>query len=95
MDFSGPVTDQAPGSALGCVTLADALPLVHGLLDEAVRLLSKAVKELGVVAEENLDALADAAGAFGRVAWCSAHDESGKLARRWAPPCGRHRYMPP
>lgn len=63
---SGPVTDQTPGSALGCVTLADALPLVHGLLDEAVRLLSKAVEELGVVAQENLDALTGAAGAFGR-----------------------------
>ena len=56
-----------PGSALGYVTLTDALPLVHGLLDETVRLLSKAVKELGVVAKENLDALAGAAGALGRV----------------------------
>ena len=28
--------------------MADALPLVHGLLDEAVRLLSEAVRELGV-----------------------------------------------
>lgn len=55
-----------PGSALGCVTLADALPLVHGLLDEAVRLLSKAVEQLGVVAKENLDALVSAAGASGR-----------------------------
>ncbi|MFD4610487.1 hypothetical protein ACFWOT_20875 [Streptomyces sp. NPDC058440] len=47
--------------------MADALPLVHRLLDEAVRLLSEAVKELGIVAKENLDALAGAAGALGRV----------------------------
>ncbi|WP_268978180.1 hypothetical protein [Streptomyces sp. HM190] len=39
--------------------MTDALPLVHGLLDETVRLLSKAVKELGVVVKENLDALAE------------------------------------
>lgn len=64
---SGPVTDQTLGSAFGCVTLADALPLVHGLLDEAVRLPSKAVEGLGVVAEENLDALVGAADASGRV----------------------------
>ncbi|MGW3265328.1 hypothetical protein [Streptomyces sp. NPDC001056] len=36
--------------------MTDALPLVDGLLDETVRLLSKAVKELGVVAKENLNA---------------------------------------
>lgn len=47
--------------------MTDALPLVHGLLDETVRLLSKAVKELGVVAKENLDALAGAPGTLGRV----------------------------
>ncbi|MEU6461321.1 hypothetical protein [Streptomyces sp. NPDC046976] len=47
--------------------MTDALLLVHGLLDETVRLLSKVVKELGVVAKENLDALAGAAAALGRV----------------------------
>ncbi|MGW1349166.1 hypothetical protein [Streptomyces sp. sk2.1] len=47
--------------------MTDALPLVHELLDEAVRLLSQVVEELGVVAEENLDVPACTAGTFSRV----------------------------
>jgi hypothetical protein len=47
--------------------LAGALPLVHGRLDEAVPLLPKTIEELGVVAKQNLGALAGAAGALGRV----------------------------
>ncbi|MDK0523922.1 hypothetical protein [Streptomyces sp. ML-6] len=47
--------------------MTNAPPPVHGLLDEAVRLLSQAVEELGAVAEENLDAPACTAGTFGRV----------------------------
>ncbi|MFE7462944.1 hypothetical protein ACFU6R_02395 [Streptomyces sp. NPDC057499] len=47
--------------------MAEALPLVHGLLDEAVRLLSEAVREFGTVVNESFDALTGAAGTFGRV----------------------------
>ncbi len=50
-----PACTPTPGSALGYLTLADALPLAHGPLDEAVCLLSKAVKKLGTVAEEDLE----------------------------------------
>ena len=46
---------------------ADTCPLLHRLVDEAVRLFSNAVEELGVVAEEHFDALAGTASTLGRV----------------------------
>lgn len=47
-----------PGSRPRHRALTDVIPLLHRLLDEAVGLLSDAVQELGVVAKEDLDALA-------------------------------------
>ena len=64
---SGPVTDQNPGSPPRRPAPADAVPLLHGLLDEAVGLLADAIQELGVVTEQDLDALACATSAFGGV----------------------------